>query len=537
LSSAGQDSEPTYRAFISYSHHDLAAAKRLHARLERYRIPKRLVGNDAPRGLVPARLTPIFRDIDELPAADDLSAEIKAALAASGALIVICSPSARASRWVNREIETFRDLHGESRPVLAALVEGEPGDAFPEALAQDGPEASAEKTKEPVAADFRKGQDGRALAELKLVAGLTGLGLDTLVQRDAQARLRRVTAITVIAAVAVIAMAALTWTAITARNDAQRQRAEAEGLVEYMLTDLRDKLKGVGRLDVMTAVNERAMRYYGGQDDLGGLSSESLSRRARVLVVMGEDDENRGNLGAAKSKYLEAYRTSSALMAKSPNSVYAAISHVDSVNRIALLEYYDNNVIKSLGKFNEARRILDNIPSSREFGPHLMRLKTYVYGNICSASFRTNADNRHLLNMCLKSVSYNENLIKSYRYDIYAEYDLVSSYAWLSRAYHKNNKYSLADEYIRKSIKLSEQIYNKRPRDRRIQERYMESQYQNAIYYLERDNFEQSMKHIIVAEKIIDELGKYDSSNNYWISFREKIDKLKGEIGHDNTRL
>ena len=61
---------------------------------------------------------------------------------------------------------------------------------------------------------------------------------------------------------ALLAMTGMTIFAIQSRNEAQHQQAEAEGLVEYMLTDLRSELKGVGRLDVMTKVNERAMDYY-----------------------------------------------------------------------------------------------------------------------------------------------------------------------------------------------------------------------------------------------------------------------------------
>src|SRR5687768_857960 len=92
-----------YRAFLSYSHKDAAAAGRLHRRLETYRVPKRLVGAATPRGPVPERLTPIFRDRDELPAATNLSEEVRAALADSAALIILCSPDAASSRWVAEE--------------------------------------------------------------------------------------------------------------------------------------------------------------------------------------------------------------------------------------------------------------------------------------------------------------------------------------------------------------------------------------------------------------------------------------------------
>src|SRR5690606_39522281 len=62
-----------------------------------------------------------------------LSEQVQAALAGSASLIVVCSPAARQSPWVSREVELFRSLHPD-RPVLAALIAGSPADAFPEPL-------------------------------------------------------------------------------------------------------------------------------------------------------------------------------------------------------------------------------------------------------------------------------------------------------------------------------------------------------------------------------------------------------------------
>lgn len=301
---------PAYRAFISYSHADAVFGRRLHRRLEAYRLPRRLVGRPTPGGPAPPRLTPIFRDRDELAATGDLSAEVRAALARSGALVVVCSPAAAASTWVAREVELFRELHAD-RPILAALVAGHPADAFPPAMRPAG-------GPEPLAADFRATGDGERLGLLKLVAGLIGVGLDELIQRDAQRRLQRVTAVTVTAVAAMLVMAGMTSVALSARAEAQRQRAEAEGLVEFMLTDLRDRLKGVGRLDVLTAANQRALAYYGDQD-IRRLPPDSLGRRARILHAMGEDDELRGELDAASGAFLEARRATAALLAAAPN--------------------------------------------------------------------------------------------------------------------------------------------------------------------------------------------------------------------------
>src|ERR1041385_4390728 len=123
------EEDARYWAFISYSHKDAAFGRKLHKRLESYVLPQRLVGRETARGTVPRRLTPIFRDREELPAAGDLTAEVRAALQVSRSLIVVCSPAAAASPWVAREAETFRALHPE-RPILAAIVEGEPDECF-----------------------------------------------------------------------------------------------------------------------------------------------------------------------------------------------------------------------------------------------------------------------------------------------------------------------------------------------------------------------------------------------------------------------
>jgi hypothetical protein len=264
MDEAGVGTSPArYRAFISYSHADSRFAAWLHRRLEAWKLADG------------ARLAPIFIDRAELAAGPDLSAQVRAALAGSAALIVIASPAARASRWVSQEIALFRELHPES-PVLAALIEGEPDEAFPELLLSRQGAAI-----EPLAADFREGRDGKRLGLLKIVAGLTGQPLDRVVQRDAQARQRRVMWITAGALILSAVLAALLVVALRARSEAERQRAEAEGLVEFMLTDLRDKLKGVCRLDVMDTVNAKAQSYLSEQASLKGLRDSELRQRAK----------------------------------------------------------------------------------------------------------------------------------------------------------------------------------------------------------------------------------------------------------------
>jgi len=353
----GARDEVRYTAFLSYSHKDAAAAARLHGRLESYRMPKRLAGTEGARGTVPARLAPIFRDREELPAASDLSDTVRAALAQSGALIVLCSPNAAESLWVAEEIATFRALHPD-RPILAAILDGDPPDCFPAALRAFGRDGT---WHEPLATDLRRGKDGAHLGLLKLVAGITGVGLDELVQRDAARRIRRVMAVTAAALVAMLIMAALAVVAVRARAEAERQRTEAEGLIEFMLTDLRDRLKGVGRLDVLASVNQRALSYYGGRADVAGLPSESLARRARIFHAIGDDELARRNLPAALLAFREAFRTTAEQLARAPEDPARMFEHAKSdfgIGRVYELQHDWPAAQRHYAAFAEASRRL-----------------------------------------------------------------------------------------------------------------------------------------------------------------------------------
>jgi hypothetical protein len=198
---AAANSDYKYWAFISYSHSDESWAQWLHKELETYRVPRRLVGRKNAFGAVPRRIFPVFRDREELPGAFDLGSNLTDALRLSRHLIVICSPRSTASHWVNEEIKLYKSMGREDR-VLCLIVDGEPNatdrpdlqmpECFPPALRfRVGADGELTDTRtEPIAADARKGKDGRENAKLKLLAGVLGVGFDELKQRE-QRRVRR----------------------------------------------------------------------------------------------------------------------------------------------------------------------------------------------------------------------------------------------------------------------------------------------------------------------------------------------------------
>ena len=337
-----------YIAFLSYSHRDRQIAEWLHRELETYRVPKRMIGTATPLGPVPARLHPIFKDREELSAAGSLNEAIKSALGSASALIVVCSPASAGSPWVNEEIRNYKQLNGDAR-VFAVIAGGEPWasrvpgqeeqECFPPAMrfvvAPDG--TITDVPAEPIAADLRPEGDGKRVGKLKVVAGLIGVGLDELVRREAQRRQRRLRYAVAASLAGMTVTSGLAITAVVARdearqqrNEAQLQRTQADGLVEFMLTDLRKKLEPVGRLDVMDTVGRRALAYYSRQDPTK-LDPDALGRRARALQLVAEIRNLRGDSEGALAAFRQAAGTTRELLARDPNNGQRIFDHAQSV--------------------------------------------------------------------------------------------------------------------------------------------------------------------------------------------------------------
>lgn len=317
------DQKKKYRAFISYSHADRQWGRWLHRLLERYRTPRHLI-TGSPASNVPPRLTPIFLDREELASSPDLSERINSALENSASLIVICSPAAARSRWVDQEIETFKRLGGSDQ-IFCLIVDGDPGipgadtDCFPPALRIrfDNQGRRLDGPTEPVAADVREHADGKRLAVQKMIAGLLNVGLDDLRQRETQRRFQRLLMITAGSIFASLITVTLAIRATLASNEAQQRKQQAEELLSFMVGDLRSSLQPIGRLDLLEGIGEQAQDYFA-TVEVDTLTDGELLRQAEVLNHLGQIHFERLQYSQALAAFIDAHERSAALVDADP---------------------------------------------------------------------------------------------------------------------------------------------------------------------------------------------------------------------------
>lgn len=337
--------EYKYAGFISYAHADEVMAARLHHALETFKIPRDLSLS------IDKKLHPIFRDTTELTAHHSLSEKIRDAVNHSRFLIVLCSPAAKLSIWVNEEIRLFRKLHGENS-ILCALLEGVPETSFPPALLQGG--------REPLAANLSGGRAGFRLGATQLAASMLGVGLDALIQRETKRRRVRARLLTTGSMVFAALMGGMAWTAETARDAAEISRTEAEKMVEFMLTDLKQDLEPVGKLGILDDVGSRVTDYYDAIP-LSDMGDDRLARQARARHLLGQVALDQGKMDKAKTEIEAAYKATKEVLDRNPIDTNAIFAHAQSAYWVgemaSFLQNYDA-MLKFWQEYNDLVRQL-----------------------------------------------------------------------------------------------------------------------------------------------------------------------------------
>jgi tetratricopeptide (TPR) repeat protein len=369
-------SEPVsvkYCAFLSYSHRDTAWGKWLHAALESYRVDRDLVGRNTPVGPVPKSIRPIFRDREDFSAGHSLTQQTIAALEASRFLIVICSPSAAQSRYVNEEVRLFKML-GRAERVIPVIVDGEPGDltreCFPPALrCKVSADAQvADEHEEPIAADAREQGDGGEIAKQKVVAGLLGLGLDEIVRRAERARRRRNRFWTTLAGVFFLLAVAASGSAAYAWRQLKINEAFLNATLKRATEIVDEAVAQAVKYNVPRGATLKLLVNAEGLfDDMahyGRPTPELRYRKAWMMIQFALSYKILGDTAKQFARANEAYRLLTGLTAEQPNNIPYQRDLSVAYNEVGDVQKAHGDLAGALKSYRDGLEIAKRLPQS-----------------------------------------------------------------------------------------------------------------------------------------------------------------------------
>ncbi|MGB5132823.1 MAG: hypothetical protein WBO00_09430 [Steroidobacteraceae bacterium] len=260
---------------------------------------------------------------------------------------------------------------------------------------------------------------------------------------------------------------ALAVTAWMARQDAMRNRDQAEDLIGFMLGDFRAQLEPLGKLELLKNVGDKAMAYFSSLPERD-ITDESLLRRAEALRQIGDVRLSLGEYGPALAAFRESLAVSQSLSQRSPDNQEWLFALGNAWFWVGYTHWQQGDLDAAVAPLTEylnaAERLVQLDAQNRKWQLE----RAYAYGNLGSLAFaRADSDE------AIRHYEAARNLVEVLLARVPADPELRSAqiefYSWLASIRESRGELRVARDLHARTLQLTTELLASKPDDRRIQ--------------------------------------------------------------------
>lgn len=362
--------------------------------------------------------------------------------------------------------------------------------------------------------------------QLDAAKGLQEAGVFTLNEDETQlirlsvrrARLgerARLLAMGTIVMLAVLA-GALGISATGARSLAEQRRLEAEGLMSYMLGDFADKLRPLGRLDLLDSVSGKALDYLSRQVEQGE-GTAALTQRAKALQLIGELRRARGDSQGAMAALVSA----NAILT---GQHLARPSDTDVLKNLGVNAYWLGQLSKDSNDWGQA------VAFWRQYQVFSDRLhllepdkvewwveQSYAHNNLGSLA-ATRGDPAGAAREFLRSIALKKRAMARQPKLIKVDAELADSYSWLASATESLGDLEQAGQLFAQEMEIIQRLRLTSPTDSLWVRREVRALQHRALNRMARGMPAQALEDYREARQLFTRIVGQDSKNRRWQS-------------------
>ncbi len=333
-----------------------------------------------------------------------------------------------------------------------------------------------------------------------------------------------------IAAVVVLVLGGLKYTfdLKAARDDADRRRAQAEDLIGFMLGDLRGKLSGVGRLDLLEDVGDKALDYFESLPD-EDRTPEELFRRSEALRQIGEVRIGQGDLEAADHAFVQSLRISEDLVARDPGRSDWLLGLAHAHFWIGNVEWLRGDLGAALESFEEYRRIAERLTAA-EPDETEWRLETAFAHSNLAAVHDARGDDDLALAALRRSIDLKEDLVARDPANTEWRTSLANGLSWLGSQLEERGDLAGALESFETERSMRRTLLEAEPRSAEARVLLADSLAHGGRLRLLIGEVAAARDALEEAKGLYEGLVAHDPTNQDWRRTLGVVHRIRGEI-------
>ncbi len=315
-----------------------------------------------------------------------------------------------------------------------------------------------------------------------------------------------------------IVMSWLTWSVQQKNRLINQANANAEDLISFILSDLKDKLEPLGKLALLDIVGAKVVGYFS-SSDFSHLSDRTLLQRIEAINVLGQVEVKKLNYAKALNYFKQSKKILDAALTRKSNDI-------DFLNQIMLTEYwlgYIDYIQKHYinvepywqNYLTYAERLLELEPEQQGW-----RLeKSYALNNLGSLAEKTNR-----LEL---AANYFEQSAKIKRALLQLEQDnyviraaLADTLSWQGNIKKRSGKVRLTLKYYQQALKQTQVVYDSQPSNYNWLYDLAISEYRVALSFFDVGELVNAVEHSNNTQKYLYILIDNDPEN---YQFKENL--------------
>ncbi|HEX4960429.1 MAG TPA: protein kinase [Thermoanaerobaculia bacterium] len=329
----------------------------------------------------------------------------------------------------------------------------------------------------------------------------------------------------VLLVIALSVAAVLGVAARVANRRAELRRGQAEDLIGFMLTDLRDKLDPLGKLEILDDVGKRAMAYFAAVPQKE-LSDDELARRSQALYQIGDVRIRRGDLAGAVKPLQESLALAQALASRSPTRE-RLFGLGQSHFWVGYVQWEQGDLAAARPHFEAYRdlseRLVHSEPGREEYQLELAD----AYSNLGSL-LRQQGDRGAALASFQKTLALNQALVARSPANLEWRFELAATHDLIGHTLIELGRLAEALPHFEANLTLRQALVQQEPGNRKYRDFLGTAHDSLAVWHEDRGRVAEALGEARASQDVFADLATHDPDNQLW---RWKLELSRMKVG------